>query len=156
MATPEGTPKNIDVNSLNRLPEKRQTGWGVRKSDNLSPQGEEKPVFEKPLISEAQRLANEQWRAINKRMERYTQEQEGKIHEEFFDRSTAWFKSHGFTTQNIGREVQKPETRMEMAAIFEECMASVDKSLDDQLETQRPDTPSEQETSGDSSGGSST
>jgi hypothetical protein len=93
MATPEGTPKNIDVNSLNRLPEKRQTGWGVRKSDNLSPQGEERPIFEIPLISEAEIANNKRWRAIGKKMERYTQEQEDKIGDEWFDRVTAWHKS---------------------------------------------------------------
>jgi hypothetical protein len=33
MGTPEGTPKNIDGNSLDRLPEKKQPGWGVKKPE---------------------------------------------------------------------------------------------------------------------------
>ena len=43
MANPEGTPKNIDVNSLNRLPEKREQGWGVKKPEGQSIWGIDKP-----------------------------------------------------------------------------------------------------------------
>jgi hypothetical protein len=85
----EGTPNNIDLRSLRPLPNEREAGSGGKKPGNLSPQAGEKPVFEKPLITEAERAANERWGAITKRMERYTQEQEDKIDNEWFDRVTA-------------------------------------------------------------------
>jgi hypothetical protein len=100
---------NLDLGSLKPLPEKREVGSGVKKPDNLSPQGAERPIFERPLITEAERLANERWRAINKKMERYTQEQENRIGDAWFDRVTAWFKSQGFTSQDFKPENFTPE-----------------------------------------------
>jgi hypothetical protein len=151
----EGRSHNIDPNTLRVAPEQRRFGSGFKKPESQGIQGADKPIFERPLITEAQRLANERWRAINKKMERYTQEQENRIGDTWFDRTTAWFKSQGFTSQNIGREVQRPETQMEMAAMFEECMELENQGLLTEQTNQQPDTPAEQDTTGDSSSTSS-
>jgi hypothetical protein len=71
-------------------------------------------------------------------MERYTQEQEDKIHLEYYDRVTAWFKSQGLRPL----ENFTPERQIAAAAIFEECMEMVNQT--------------EQDTTGDSSGTSNT
>jgi hypothetical protein len=94
-------------------------------------------------------------------MERYTQEQEAKIDLEWFDRSTAWLKSHGFTSkEDFKPEKFTPERQLEMAietaAMLEDIMEQMDRSLDEEHETQRQNTPPEQDTSSDSSSGSST
>jgi hypothetical protein len=155
-----GKPANIDLKTLRVAPEQRRFGSGVKKPDNLSPQGVEKPIFEKPLITEAEIAVNERWRAIGKKMERYTLEQEEKIDLEWFNRVTAWCKSQGFTTEDFKPENFTRERQLvysiETAAMLEECMEQMDRSLDEEQANQRPNTPPEQDTTGDSSGGSST
>jgi hypothetical protein len=71
-------------------------------------------------------------------MERYTEEQEDKIHDEYYDRVTAWFKSQGLRPL----ENFTPERQIVAAAIFEECMEQVNQS--------------DQDISGDGSGTTST
>jgi hypothetical protein len=122
----EGRLHNIDPSTLRAASEQRRFGSGLKKPEGQGAQGTERPIFEKPLISEAQRLANERWRAINKRMERYTQEQEGKIHDMYFDKLTARFKPQDFMPENL-----TPERRMEAAAMFEECMELVNQTDQD-------------------------
>jgi hypothetical protein len=155
---------NLDLRSLKPLPEKREAGWGVRKPDNMSPHGADKPTSDRPFNAEADieksRAINERWRVIGKKMERYTQEQEDKINLEWFNRPTAWLKSRGFTCkEDFKPEKFTPERQQEMAietaAMLEDIMEQTDRSLDDEHRIQRPDTPSEQDASGDSSSGSS-
>jgi len=152
MGTPKegGNPYNIDPKTLQVAPEQKRFGSGFKKPERHGIQGADKPIFEGAPITEAQRLANERWRTINKRMERYTQEQEAKIDLEYYERFLGRIKPQDIMPENF-----TPERQMEAAAIFEDIMEQMDRSLDDELETQRPDTPSEQDTSGDSSGGSS-
>jgi hypothetical protein len=103
----------------------------------LSPQRVEKQVFEKPLITEAEIAVNERWGAIDKKMERYTEEQEDRISKEWFDRVTAWRKSQGFTSkEDITPEKFTPEQQLvyaiETAAMLEDIMEQMDKSLDEE------------------------
>jgi hypothetical protein len=159
--TPEGgNPFNIDPKTVRVAPEQRRFGGGFKNPDSQGIQAGEKPVFEKPLITEAEIANNERWRAINRRMERYTQEQEDKIGDEWFDRVTAWHKSQGFTKEsfkpdNFTRERQL-EYSIETAAMLEDIMEQMDRSLNEEQGNQRPNTPPDQDTSGDGSGTSST
>jgi hypothetical protein len=153
MAThsPEGSnPYNIEPKTVRVAPEQRRFGSGFEKPETQGIQGADKPTSAKPFITEAEMAVNERWRAINKKMERYTQGQEDRISKEWFGGVTAWCKSHGFTSkedfkpENFTRERQLVYS-IETAAILEACM---------ERESQR--WVEEQDASGDSSSGSST
>jgi hypothetical protein len=153
--SPEGgNPYNIDPKTLRAAPEPGRFGSGFKKPDAQDIQGADKPIFEGASITEAEKAADERCEQITKKMERYTEEQEDKISLEWFDKSTAWLKSHGFTSkeditpEKFTRE-QQLAYAIETAAMFEEIMERIDSSLDEAQGTQRPDTPPEQDTTGD-------
>jgi hypothetical protein len=142
--SPEGIPHNIDPKTLRVVPEQRRFGSGFQKPESQGIQRADKPTSARPFVTEADReksrAINERWRAIDKKMERYTQEQEAKIDREWFDRSTAWLKSHGFTSkEDITPEKFTPEQQLvyaiETAAMLEDIMEQMDKSLDEEQET---------------------
>jgi hypothetical protein len=158
--SPEGIPHNIDPKTLRVAPEQRRFGSGFQKPESQGIQRADKPTSARPFITEAEIAVNERWRAIDKKMERYTQEQEDRISKEWFDGVTAWRKSQGFTTEDFKPENFTRERQLvysiETAAILEACMERENQRWVEEQETQRPNTPPEQDSTGDSSGGSST
>jgi hypothetical protein len=148
--TPEsGNPYNIDPKTLRVAPEQGQF-HGAEKLANLSPQRAERPIFQTRGITESERVANEKWRAINEKMERFTREQEKKIHLEYFDRLTAQFKPQDFMPENL-----TPERRIEAAEIFEEIMELANERLLEKQASHNPNTPMDQDTSDGSPSASS-
>ena len=110
-------PHNLDFSTLRVSPEKKPSGWGLKKPESQNPQEPNKSFFRRPYITEAERVINRRFATYKEIIERYPPDQQEKITSEWFDRVTSRFKPQELTPQILIETLKMLEEGIERASM---------------------------------------